>query len=77
MQSIFILIVSSPLFVTWDTRSSRPGREPRLRGCIGTFEPIPLRDGLAQYALISAFQDSRFRKIEERELESLQCGCVP
>ncbi|PCH41247.1 alport syndrome [Wolfiporia cocos MD-104 SS10] len=63
-----------PLFVTWNTRSSRPGRAPRLRGCIGTFEPIPLREGLAEYALISAFQDSRFSKIEERELESLECG---
>ncbi|GBE79594.1 AMMECR1 domain-containing protein [Sparassis latifolia] len=63
-----------PLFVTWNTRSSRPGRAPRLRGCIGNFEPLPLRAGLAEYALISAFQDSRFRKIEERELESLECG---
>jgi len=63
-----------PLFVTWNTRSSRPGRPPRLRGCIGTFEPVPLIEGLAEYALISAFQDSRFRKIEEGELESLECG---
>ncbi|KAI0720184.1 AMMECR1 domain-containing protein [Cerioporus squamosus] len=62
-----------PLFVTWNTRSSRPGRPLRLRGCIGTFEPQPLRDGLAEYALISAFRDSRFKKIEEWELESLEC----
>ncbi|KAH9938585.1 alport syndrome [Fomitopsis serialis] len=62
------------LFVTWNTRSSRPGRPPRLRGCIGTFEAIPIREGLAEYALISAFQDHRFRKIEERELETLECG---
>ncbi|KAM5534336.1 hypothetical protein V8D89_012064 [Ganoderma adspersum] len=62
-----------PLFVTWNTRSSRPGRSPRLRGCIGTFEPQPLRDGLAEYALISAFRDHRFKKIEEWELESLEC----
>ena len=64
----------SPLFVTWNTRSSRPGRAPRLRGCIGTFEPLPIREGLAEYALISAFKDSRFRKIESHELESLECG---
>ncbi|OBZ76694.1 AMMECR1-like protein [Grifola frondosa] len=64
-----------PLFVTWNTKPSRPGRSPRLRGCIGTFEPLPLRDGLAEYALISAFRDSRFRKIEERELENLEC-CI-
>ncbi|KAH9947253.1 AMMECR1 domain-containing protein [Amylocystis lapponica] len=63
-----------PLFVTWNTRSSRPGRAPRLRGCIGNFEPLPLREGLAEYALISAFQDSRFRKIDESELPSLECG---
>ncbi|KAI0693795.1 AMMECR1 domain-containing protein [Cytidiella melzeri] len=62
-----------PLFVTWNTRSSRPGRAPRLRGCIGNFEAMPLREGLAEYALISAFRDSRFNKIEEWELESLEC----
>jgi AMMECR1 domain-containing protein len=33
-----------------------------------------LKEGLAEYALVSAFKDSRFRKIEERELESLECG---
>ncbi|KAG6881683.1 hypothetical protein C0992_000431, partial [Termitomyces sp. T32_za158] len=64
-----------PLFVTWNTRSSRPGRAPRLRGCIGSFEALPLWDGVAEYALISAFKDSRFRKIDKSELESLEC-CV-
>jgi len=63
-----------PLFVTWNTRSSRPGRAPRLRGCIGSFEPLPLHEGLAEYALISAFRDSRFRKIDKSELQSLECG---
>ncbi|EIM85546.1 uncharacterized protein STEHIDRAFT_99133 [Stereum hirsutum FP-91666 SS1] len=63
-----------PLFVTWNTRSSRPGRAPRLRGCIGNFEAMPIRDGIAQYALISAFRDHRFRKIEDDELESLECA---
>ncbi|KAI0776044.1 AMMECR1 domain-containing protein [Trametes elegans] len=62
-----------PLFVTWNTKSSRPGRPHKLRGCIGTFEPQPLQEGLAEYALISAFRDHRFRKIEERELDSLEC----
>ncbi|KAK0206207.1 AMMECR1 domain-containing protein [Desarmillaria ectypa] len=60
-----------PLFVTWNIR--RPGRHPRLRGCIGNFEAMPLHDGLAEYALISAFRDSRFRRIERSELESLEC----
>ncbi|CAL1701346.1 unnamed protein product [Somion occarium] len=64
----------SPLFVTWNTRSSRHGRAPRLRGCIGNFDPLPLHKGLAEYALISAFRDTRFNKIEEWELESLECG---
>ncbi|TFK29262.1 alport syndrome [Coprinopsis marcescibilis] len=63
-----------PLFVTWNTQSSRPGRPSHLRGCIGNFEPMPLHDGLAEYALVSAFKDSRFNKIERRELESLECS---
>ncbi|KAI0347407.1 alport syndrome [Trametopsis cervina] len=62
-----------PLFVTWNTRPSRPGRAPRLRGCIGCFEALPLRKGLAEYALTSAFEDSRFNEIETRELSSLEC----
>ncbi|KAH9846964.1 AMMECR1 domain-containing protein [Lenzites betulinus] len=61
-----------PLFVTWNTVA--PGKPHRLRGCIGTFEPQPIRTGLAEYALISAFRDHRFRKIEEWELESLECS---
>ncbi|KAJ7667678.1 alport syndrome [Mycena polygramma] len=63
-----------PLFVTWNTRSSRPGRAPRLRGCIGSFEPLALHDGLQEFALISAFRDHRFRKIERNELDGLECA---
>ncbi|KAH6915214.1 alport syndrome [Coprinopsis sp. MPI-PUGE-AT-0042] len=63
-----------PLFVTWNTRPSRPGRSSHLRGCIGNFEPLPLHEGIAEYALISAFKDSRFRPIARSELESLECG---
>lgn len=62
------------LFVTWNTRSSRPGRPSRLRGCIGNFEPMPIREGITEYALISAFRDSRFRRIDKSELETLECG---
>jgi AMMECR1 domain-containing protein len=40
----------SAIFVTWNT--TRPGHEPRLRGCIGTFTPMPLAEGLKEYALI-------------------------
>ncbi|KAK2466408.1 hypothetical protein APHAL10511_002050 [Amanita phalloides] len=63
-----------PLFVTWNIRSSRAGRAPQLRGCIGTFEPLAVRDGIAEYALVSAFRDSRFRKITKSELPNLECG---
>ncbi|TRM68475.1 AMMECR1 domain-containing protein [Schizophyllum amplum] len=61
-----------PLFVTWNTR--RTGRASRLRGCIGTFEALPLHEGVPEYALISAFRDHRFRKIDQSELSSLECG---
>ncbi|KAJ7067999.1 alport syndrome [Mycena amicta] len=61
-----------PLFVTWNTR--REGRPPRLRGCLGSFEPLTLHDGLAEFALISAFRDDRFRKIEASELPTLECA---
>jgi hypothetical protein len=40
-----------PLFVTWNTISSRG--KISLRGCIGTFEPHELEDGLRSYALTS------------------------
>jgi len=63
-----------PLFVTWNVRPSRPGRSPRLRGCIGSFEPHPLHEGLAEYALISAFKDYRFNKVTKNELDTLECS---
>lgn len=49
-----------PLFVTWYI-----GRELNLRGCIGTFSPMALHDGLTEYSKISAFQDSRFNPISK------------
>ncbi|KZS97572.1 hypothetical protein SISNIDRAFT_405874 [Sistotremastrum niveocremeum HHB9708] len=60
-----------PLFVTWNIKRSD---SLRLRGCIGNFEPMPLHEAVPEYALISAFKDTRFRKIEERELERLECS---
>ncbi|KAF9647040.1 hypothetical protein BDM02DRAFT_3251360 [Thelephora ganbajun] len=62
-----------PLFVTWNVRPSRPGRGHRLRGCIGSFEPHALHEGIAEYALISAFKDYRFNRITRGELDSLEC----
>ncbi|KAG8698103.1 hypothetical protein FRC08_006136 [Ceratobasidium sp. 394] len=65
----------SPLFVTWNTVSSRLMGGVRLRGCIGNFEPMGLEEGVKEYALISALHDHRFRPIEEKELRKLEC-CV-
>jgi hypothetical protein len=66
---------SYPLFVTWNTLS-RGSRTPRLRGCIGNFDAMPLDQGLAEYALTSAFKDRRFSPIAKSELPRLECGCV-
>ena len=43
----------SPLFVTWNLVSSSGGK--KLRGCIGTFEPLPLTQGLRSYSLTAYF----------------------
>lgn len=58
-----------PLFVTWYI-----GREKKLRGCIGTFTPLSLHDGLKEYAIISALRDSRFDPISKEELAKLNCS---
>ena len=57
---------SYPLFVTFK-------KNGQLRGCIGTFSPLSLKEGVPQYSLAAAFQDSRFSPIEEHELKSLSC----
>lgn len=61
-----------PLFVTWN---SKRGNRWALRGCIGTFAPQPVIAGLARYAYISAFEDTRFNPVASAELPNLQC-CV-
>ncbi|MCJ1311003.1 hypothetical protein MMC25_004673 [Agyrium rufum] len=58
-----------PLFVTWNTVTSRGARN--LRGCIGTFEAQDLAEGLKSYALTSAFDDIRFPPIPSTLLSSL------
>ncbi|KIW66485.1 hypothetical protein PV04_05818 [Phialophora macrospora] len=63
---------SFPLFVTWNTLS-RSGHKS-LRGCIGTFEALPLASGLATYALTSAFDDTRFSPIPAALLPALSCS---
>ncbi|PYH41910.1 AMMECR1 domain-containing protein [Aspergillus saccharolyticus JOP 1030-1] len=61
-----------PLFVTWNT-ISRHGHKS-LRGCIGTFEAQELSEGLRDYALTSAFEDTRFTPIPSTLLPSLSCS---
>eukprot|EP00055_Hartaetosiga_balthica_P011273 m.50633 g.50633 ORF g.50633 m.50633 type:complete len:193 (-) comp7523_c1_seq2:604-1182(-) len=62
-----------PLFVTWQIWNDRYN-DFILRGCIGTFSAKNLHEGLAEFALTSAFKDSRFDPIEAKELPRLQCG---
>jgi len=45
-----------------------------LRGCIGTFKPDLLDELVGKYALISAFEDYRFRGITLKEVPSLSCS---
>jgi len=63
---------SYPMFVTWSTLS-RSGHKS-LRGCIGTFEALPLEKGLESYALTSAFEDTRFSPISAHLLPNLMCS---
>lgn len=63
---------SYPLFVTWNTLS-RSGHKS-LRGCIGTFEGLPLSSGLQTYALTSAFDDTRFSPVPSSLVPSLSCS---
>uniref|UniRef100_A0AC34PYA0 AMMECR1 domain-containing protein n=1 Tax=Panagrolaimus sp. JU765 TaxID=591449 RepID=A0AC34PYA0_9BILA len=59
-----------PLFVTW-----KKGKRHELRGCIGTFSrDLALPKGLADYAEISAFRDSRFSPITIEEIPNLRCA---
>lgn len=64
-------IFCSPLFVTWHIKEDD---DYQLRGCIGTFSAQPLADGLKEYAAISAFKDSRFSPISQKELPLLKCS---
>lgn len=69
-----------PMFITWRQVSSvvvELDNEPigELRGCIGTFKPFPLKDGLKEYTLMSAFKDRRFTPMTIADLKSgLTCS---
>ena len=58
-----------PLFVTW-----LKGVDKDLRGCIGTFAEEKISKNIQRYALISAFEDSRFDPLDESEVDDLHCG---
>ncbi|KAL0083718.1 AMMECR1 domain-containing protein [Phycomyces blakesleeanus] len=60
-----------PLFVTWNMIKYG---EKELRGCIGSFRPLPLIQGLKQFALNSALEDSRFPPINLAETPYLSCA---
>jgi len=55
-----------PIFVTWNM-----GKDHRLRGCMGTFNSMNLHAGLREYAVTSAFKDSRFPPIGRDEFTKL------
>eukprot|EP00301_Raphidiophrys_heterophryoidea_P011874 c18109_g1_i1.p1 GENE.c18109_g1_i1~~c18109_g1_i1.p1 ORF type:complete len:237 (+),score=48.74 c18109_g1_i1:107-712(+) len=59
--------VEFPLFVTWTKAGA-------LRGCIGTFSAQPLRAGLQDYAITSAFRDTRFNPMTKNEIGQLECA---
>ena len=65
---------SYPLFVTWNTHSRHSPQHKSLRGCIGTFDPLPLAMGLQTYALTSAFEDTRFSPIPQSLMPALSCN---
>lgn len=64
---------SYPLFVTWNIMVDNTGDE-ELRGCIGNFSGMPLKEGLEEYAIVSALQDPRFDPVSLEELSALSCG---
>ncbi|ODQ56332.1 hypothetical protein SAICODRAFT_87052 [Saitoella complicata NRRL Y-17804] len=64
-------IMTDGIFVSYNTLKNG---STRLRGCIGTFERIAVRQGIDGYALTSALDDNRFSPITKRELPTLECG---
>jgi len=65
--------VECPLFVGWK-KGKNGGGAHKLRGCKGTHGYLPLNEGLKQYAILSAFEDTRFSQIREEELPRLTCS---
>jgi uncharacterized protein (TIGR00296 family) len=44
-----------------------------LRGCIGCFDNLELGEGIRNYTLTAALQDSRFSPVKLEEVEGLSC----
>jgi uncharacterized protein (TIGR00296 family) len=71
--------VECPIFITWEkcfnsnnnnNASSSPSWQ--LRGCIGNLSPRLLATAVEEYAMISAFNDRRFKPIKKTEMHSLR-----
>eukprot|EP01117_Protostelium_nocturnum_P002350 TRINITY_DN1301_c0_g1_i2.p1 TRINITY_DN1301_c0_g1~~TRINITY_DN1301_c0_g1_i2.p1 ORF type:complete len:203 (+),score=52.63 TRINITY_DN1301_c0_g1_i2:136-744(+) len=63
-----------PLFVSWHKHSTKNKEEHNLRGCKGTFSALKLHEGLAEFSIVSAFKDSRFKPMEFSEITRLSCS---
>jgi len=76
-----------PLFITWSKRSCHPNNNNgtddddedetmyNLRGCIGTLTPKSLSTALSEFAITSAFHDTRFDPVVLQEVSQLKV-CV-
>lgn len=58
------LPLKAPLFITWN-------KNDQLRGCIGTFQPLPIDSGTIRFSLTSSLQDPRFTPINRLEFNQL------
>ncbi|WFC97430.1 hypothetical protein MYAM1_000143 [Malassezia yamatoensis] len=72
-------LIERSLFVSWNEYSTKNEAEqqknkPRLRGCIGTFQPQEFPGGLARFARQAAFHDTRFSPISKQEVPRLDCA---
>jgi len=60
-ESITSFPSSAPLFITWNQNG-------QLRGCIGTFQSLPLESGVKKFSISAGFQDPRFHPIQSHEV---------
>lgn len=60
------------VFVTWKKMSDSQQNITTLRGCIGTFSPVRIPEGIIVFAKKSGFEDSRFPPISLHEVPCLK-----